>query len=76
MCRSGNVALRRELLQERAGEQGGVGGLHQDDQEEHQPQRRGCCHYGCFKGLKKMNEVFYHHTFVISKHASGGCEGF
>ena len=35
MFRSRYAALRGELFQEWQGEQGGLGRLHQDDQEEH-----------------------------------------
>ena len=38
MFRSGYAAHGGELLQEREGEQGGLGRLHQDDQEEHKPE--------------------------------------
>ena len=51
MFRSGYAARRGELLQERQGEQGGLGRLHQNHQKEHKPERRGCCHHGRLKGM-------------------------
>ena len=57
MSRSGYASHRGQLLQEWQGEQGGLGRLHQDDQEEHKPERQGCCHHGCLKGLSLLSSL-------------------
>ena len=59
MFRSGYATHWGELLQEREGEQGGLGRLHQDDQEEHKPERRGRRHHGCLKGLSILCSFFF-----------------
>ena len=69
--RPGHAAHRGKLLQEREGEQGGLGRLHQDDQEEHKPERQGCCHHGCLKGLSLLSSLnfeiknYFHESRII-----------
>ena len=68
MFRSGHAAHGGELLQEWQGEQGGLGRLHQDNQKEHKPERRGCCHHGCLKGASFLFHQIYKLKFDNSVH--------